>query len=112
MRVCEFLAENGHEKFKYFNFEHSCVAILNVEKSPTVTAVRVHGHMGGMPAELRAKVQTCQHVVYFYFGLFLKRAFIIMISPSQCEIDSFLCEVDRCRTKLKVSTGERPLTSS
>ena len=150
-----------------------------------------------------AKVQTCQHVVYFYFGLFLKRAFtvlprnqgpvlksentlfwllvvlqfcsylrtcasygmhfvrtcqsqhkvsvcsrkscttvilfhfyqsavsffwfiftlkhmslnarkygIIMISPSQCEVDSFLCEIDRCRTKLKVSTGERPLTSS
>ena len=39
MRVCEFLVENGHEKFEYFNFEHCCAAILNVEKSPTVTAV-------------------------------------------------------------------------
>ena len=40
MRVCEFLVENGHEKFEYFNFEHGCAAILNVEKSPTVTAVK------------------------------------------------------------------------
>ena len=47
MRVCEFLVENGHEKFEYFNFEHCCAAILNVEKSPTVTAV--HWHMAGRP---------------------------------------------------------------